>query len=100
MSDDTAKRVVMTKAVARAWLLKHARPEYRFHVLNPNAKDYPSLLRAHRDGRLKMGGVQPLPDLGIKEDFGGFQVWSSDHSALMTLQRWFERKGLETSWIW
>jgi hypothetical protein len=100
----SVRRVVMSKAVARSWLQKKARPEYRFRVFNPQAKDYPSVLRSFRDGKLalKVGSekIPPVSDLGVKEDFGGFYVWSSDLDSLKTLQQWFERRGLETSWIW
>jgi hypothetical protein len=96
----SARRVVMTKKVARQWLLKLAKPEYRFRVFNPNAKDYPSVLRSFRDGKIAMNNVAPLPDLGVKEDFEGFYVWSSDREALKTLQTWFAKRGLETNWIW
>lgn len=94
----------MTKKVARQWLLDKARPEYRFRVFNPLAKDYPSVLRSFRDGKLRLGSgtasVDAIPDLGVSEDFEGFYVWSSDRDALKTLERWFTRKGLETDWIW
>jgi hypothetical protein len=96
----SARRVVMTKKVARQWLLKLAKPEYRFRVFNPNAKDYASVLRSFRDGKVAMTNVAPLPDLGVKEDFEGFYVWSSDREALKTLQTWFAKRGLETNWIW
>jgi hypothetical protein len=96
----SASRVVMSKSVARHWLEKQANPEFRIKVFNPNAKNYPSVLRSFRDGKLKLAGVEPVPDLGIKEDFGGFYVWSSDQKAMQTLQKFFERRGLETSWIW
>jgi len=96
----SARRVVMSKSVARQWLLKKAKPEYRFRVFNPLAKDYPSVLRSFRDGKLKLGSVEPIPDLGVKEDFEGFYVWSSDQKSLKTLERWFAKRGLETNWIW
>jgi hypothetical protein len=95
-----AKRIVMSKSVARQWLLKSAHAEFRIRVFNPAAKDYPSVLRSFRDGKLKLAGVTPVPDLGIKEEFGGFYVWSSQLESLKTLQRWFEKRGLETSGIW
>jgi hypothetical protein len=101
MSDTpSVKRIVMSKTVARAWLVSHAKPEYRFRVFNPNAKDYPSMLRSFRDGKMKLAGVQPLPDLGVKESFDSFFVWSSDYEAMKTLHGWFDKHGLETSWIW
>ena len=96
----SVRRVVMSKQLARSWLLRQAKPEYRIRVFNPNAKDFPSLLRSFRDQKIRLAGVEPLPDLGVKEDFGGFYVWSSDHGALKTLQHWFSKRGLETSWIW
>jgi hypothetical protein len=100
----SARRVVMSKAVSCAWLHKQARPEYRFRVFNPQAKDYPSVLRSFRDGKLKLKlgseNIPPVSDLGVKEDFGGFYVWSSDLESLKNLQQWFECRGLETSWIW
>lgn len=96
----SVRRVVMTKSVARRWLLKQATPEYRFRVFNPAAKDYPSVLRSFRDGKVAMQDVAPLPDLGVKEDFEKFYVWSSDREALKTLENWFRKRGLETTWIW
>jgi len=96
----SACRVVMSKEVARNWLQKQARPEYRIRVFNPAGKDYPSVLRSFRDGKLKLAGVVPLPDLGIKEEADSFYVWSSDQSSMKTLQEFFRKRGLETSWIW
>jgi hypothetical protein len=97
---DSARRVVMSKEVAEKWLLQQAKPEYRVRVFNSNAKNYVGLLRSFRDGKVKLAGVSPLPDLGVKEDFDGFYVWSSNQEALKTLQCFFEQRGLETSWIW
>ena len=96
----SVRRVVMSKDVARKWLQAQTKPEYRVRVFNPNSKDYPSVLRSFRDGKLKLAGVEPIPDLGVKEDFGCFYVWSSDQESMQTLQKFFERRGLETSWIW
>lgn len=96
----SARRVVISKEVARKWLLKQARPEYRIRVFNPESKNYPGVLRSFRDGKLKLAGVSPIPDLGVKEDFGCFYVWSSDQTSMKTLQEFFARRGLETTWIW
>lgn len=100
MPEHSVKRVVMTKEVATKWLLKQARPEYRFRVFNPQSKDYLGLLRAFRDGKTKIAGLDPIPDLGVKDGFGGFYVWSSDASSLEKLKDFFERRGMDTSWIW
>jgi len=59
----SARRIVMSKSVARQWLEKQANPEFRIKVFNPNAKNYPSVLRSFRDGKLKLAGVEPVPDL-------------------------------------
>jgi hypothetical protein len=100
MPKSSAKRVVMTKKVAREWLENRSQAEYRFRVFNPQAKDYCSVLRSFRDAKLKLANVEQIPDLGIKEDFGCFYLWSSDQSSLNTLERWFSKRGLETDWIW
>ena len=70
----------MTKSVARQWLLKQANGKLSLKLGSEN--------------------VAPIPDLGVKEDFEGFYVWSSDRDALKTLERWFAKRGLETNWIW
>lgn len=98
--DSSVKRILMSKEVATKWLLKQARPEYRFRVFNPHAKDYPGLLRAFRDGKTKIAGVESIQDLGIKEEFGGFYVWSADAPKLEKLKDFFEKRGMDTSWIW
>jgi len=95
------RRIIMAKKLARDWLLKRARPEYRFRVYhNQDSAPYVSLLRSFRDGRFKLAGVAELPDLGVKEEVGGFTVWSSDWKAIMSLKTFFEKKGMDTSWIW
>lgn len=100
MGAPSHKRVVLARDVAAKWLLKQARPEYRFRVFNPHAKDYPGLLRSFRDGKTKIAGVDTIEDLGVKEEFGGFYVWSSNATKLEKLKVFFEKRGMETSWIW
>lgn len=95
-----ARRVVMSKEVASRWLLAQAQPEYRFRVFNPQGKDYPGLLRAFRDGKAKIAGVEMIPDLGIQEDMGSFYLWSSDAEKLRPLKDFLEKRGMETSWVW
>jgi len=100
MSESSVKRILMTREVVAQWLLKQALPEYRFRVFNPKGKDYMSLLRSFRDGKTKIAGLDPIPDLGIREEFGGFQVWGSDASRMEKLKNFFEKRGMETTWIW
>ena len=96
------KRVVMARAVARRWIGKVARAEYRVRVLYGAVeyKNLPNLLRAFRDGKVAMQGLKPLPDMGVKEDFDGFEVWSSDKEAILALNTWLESRGFETSGAW
>lgn len=96
------KQVVMARNVAARWVGKFAKAEYRVRVLY-GAKDFknlPNLLRSFRDGKVAMSGIKVMPDLGIKEDFDGLEVWSSDHDALVSLNVWFEKQGFETSGVW
>lgn len=94
------KRVIMAKKVARQWLKKNGTIEFRVRVYSPDRKDYPSLLRSFRDQKIKLASTDPIPDLGVKENSDGFEVWSSDVNALRKLKSLFEKRGMETSWIW
>lgn len=96
------KKVVMARNVAWRWIRKVAKAEYRLRVLYGAVeyKNLPNLLRAFRDGKVAMKGLVPLPDMGLKEDFDGFEVWSSDKEALSTLNVWLEGRGFETTGVW
>lgn len=96
-------RIVMSRAVARAWLQGEATPEYRFQVYNVgNVRLFLNKLRSFRDHKFRLAGVQPVPDLGVRptEDYQGIHVWSKDLSALTTLHKYFVRNRFETTWIW
>lgn len=92
-------RVVMAKAIAERWLFEHGVPEYRLRVLGSDVKIYARLLRAFRDGKIKIGNLVPIPSLGVKEEFDGISVWSQDIEGLKRLQTFFEKKGHETDGI-
>ena len=99
----TEHRVVMAKSIASRWVRERLKEEYRFSAYqcgSTDIKKLPSLLRSFRDGKIKMAGVDPLPDLGVEEKFDSVTVWSSDKDSLMTLQNWFEVRGVETSGMW
>lgn len=96
-------RIVMSKAVARAWLQDSAAPEYRFQVFNVgNVRRFVNVLRSFRDHKFRLAGVLPIPDLGVKptEDYQGVHVWSKDLNALRALHQHFVKNKLETTWIW
>ena len=101
-TDKNETRVVMARTVARRWIGRAASAEYRVRVLygSKEFKNLANLLRSFRDGKVAMSGIKALPDMGIKDDFDGLEVWSSDHDALVTLNDWFEKQGFETSGVW
>jgi len=92
----------MAKSVAQRWLVKVAKAEYRIRVLygSREYKNLPNLLRAFRDGKVKIASLSPLPDLGVQSGFDALEVWSSDYESLMKLGAWFEKQGFDTSGIW
>ena len=96
------RKVVMERAVARRWIGRVAHTEYRLRVLYgaTEFKNLPNLLRAFRDGKVAVKGVRVIADLGVKEDFDGIELWSSDRDALAGLQTWFEGRGFETTGVW
>lgn len=93
------KRVIISKSVATRWLQDKATPEYRFYVM-ASPRYFTSLLRSFRDGKLRLASVKPLPDLGLQESSQGFYVWSSNLEGLKSLQEYFAKYNIETSWIW
>ena len=102
MSKASEKRVVMARVVARRWLQDRVHSEYNLKVYHGprEIRNLPGLLRSFRDGKLKIGSVNPIPDLGIREEFDYIVLWSSDRSGLIQLRKWFESRGCETSGIW
>lgn len=103
MGDRVSKRrVVMAKVVALRWLQDHTYPEYRLKVYYgpKEIRGVPSLLRSFRDGKLRIGSIESISDLGIREEFDHFVIWSSDQSGLVQLREWFEKRDFETSGIW
>jgi len=94
--------VVMARAVAHRWLEARLRPEHRVKVFYgaQDIRGLPSLLRSFRDGKIRLGTVQPIADLGIHEEFDHFIIWSSDHDGLLKLASWLETRGCETTGIW
>lgn len=104
MGSVSDKRVVMAKSVALQWLERHASAEYRLNVLyghpDGNGKKLPRLFKAFRDGKIKLGGMDSLPDLGIRTGFDSVEIWSSDREQMLKVQDWLVSKGYETSGVW
>lgn len=103
MSDKPSTiKVAMIKRVAEAWLLENAHPEHRITVYASfeEMKTLPTILRYSRDGKTRRASLPNIPDLGIQVGYDHMTVWSKDRLALIKLDRWFAKKGLETTGIW
>lgn len=103
MGQPCERRVVMAKMVARKWLTKEATVEYRLTAYSSDPrllKALPSLLRSFRDSRVRLGSLQAISDLGIKENGDSVSIWSSDADKLAALQGWLEKKGYDTTGVW
>lgn len=101
VSEHSVKRVLMARSLAERWIQDQVRPEYRFTVFS-NVRDVrgiPSVLRSFRDGKIRVGSVDPIPDLGVEEGFGQVTVWTSDRTSAILLCRWFEKHGFETTGV-
>ena len=95
-------QIVMTQRVAARWISHVAKVEYRVRIMYGSLeyKNLPGLLRGFRDGKVAIKGLDPIPDLGVKEEFDALEVWSSNHKALLRLGEWAEGRGFETSGVW
>ena len=98
------KEIVMAKKVARRWLEQRLKAEYRvqaYTMAHCKVRNLPNLLKAFRDGKVKLAGVPTIPDLGVRvQGMDSIEFWSSNEEALKQLQEWLEKRGLETSGIW
>ena len=99
---DRDRHVVMTRKVTREWITRVAHAEYRFDVYlgTREYRNLPNLLRSFRDGKVAVGGLPQTPDLGVLETPDKITVWSRDHSGILALQTWFEKRGFETTGVW
>lgn len=101
-SAEAEKQVLMARSVARRWLSRVAQEEFRLRVIygSREYRNLPNLLRAFRDGKVAIQGVPTIPDLGVKDDFDGVEVWTRDREAMLKLGHWFEGRGLDTTGVW
>lgn len=92
----------MARAIASRWLDTHAHAEHRLTVYytGRDGRGMPNLMRSLRDGKVKLGSVGSIPDLGVQEAFDSLTVWSGDRVALSRLASWFEERGYDTSGAW
>jgi len=95
-------KIIMTKRIARRWVMKHIKPEYRL-IVYYGAKEVnrvPSLLRSFRDSKVVLSGVPPISDLGLSERFDCFEIWSENKEGIIALDKWLSDRGFETSGVW
>lgn len=96
------KRILLAKRIARKYIQKIAKAEYRFDVFystidSGKVKRLPELLRSFRDGKVKIENIPYIPDLGMEEALDKITLWSADGTLLRVLHQWLEGKGLETT---
>jgi len=100
--EPSTRRVAMAKRLARKWLSDNSSPEYRLTIYRGASKssvNLPSLLRSFREGRIRIGSAQPIPDLGVKPGFDYVTVRSSNYDALLELDSAVQSLGCDTSGV-
>jgi len=103
MSNKTERRTVMARDVARRWIKKNLKSEYRLTLYagaSSRVKNISGLLKAFRDGKARIASVQGISDLGIRDYMDRIEIWSSDKDSLRQVKDWFEKRGVETSGLW
>lgn len=96
----STKRVVMARRLAKKWLESHMTPRFKVRVFcNQDPKHLSSLLYSWRDGRMKLGSLKPLSDLGIKSGFDFLDIWSMNKKAMVELVSYLESRGYETTGV-
>ncbi len=96
------RQVGMAGRVAERWLTANLRDEHRITIYQggKGVKNLPGLLRSFRDGKIKIGSVEPILDLGMKQGFDQVEIWSTNKVGLVNLDKWLREAGCETSGIW
>lgn len=98
--EGSVKRIIMARDVARMWLEKRSRVEYRIKIYNGVIDNLPNLLRSLRDKKIGIRGVLSMPDLGIKECDEFVEVWTSSEDGIRSLTSWLNSKGVDNDSIW
>ena len=98
MSDRRVKRVVMAKRVAERWVESHSETQYRMaiHLPSDSNLNFPLILRAFRNSKVRLASVPPISDLGMDVGFDNIVVWSKNRMALLALESWLQARGCET----
>lgn len=96
------KRVEMVRKVAQRWVESQVRSEIRLQIFGTGKKlsVLARLLKSFRDGKIRIGSVDPILDLGMRVDFDSVTVWAADRQAMLRLNTWLEGHGYETTGVW
>ena len=93
----------MARRLAKRWVMQKAQPEFRLTVYRSAARELrnlPDLLKSFRDGKIRIAGIDAIPDLGVVAGFDHCEIWTSDRDKLKKLDAWFQRSGCETTGVW
>jgi hypothetical protein len=95
-------RVLWARNLADRWVSDKSRREVRVtvYINDKPVRRIVDTLKGFRDGRLTIGSVPMITDLGILEGFDSVTIWSADRDNLLKLVNWFESNGYETSGVW
>ena len=98
---ESVVRVAMAKRLATRWVEENATPEYSLvAIAGFGVPNLPSLMRAFRDSKIKLGSLNPIPDLGVSVTGEKLTLKSRHKDALVNLDAWLRSKGCETTGIW
>jgi hypothetical protein len=97
-----ARRIIMTKHVAQQWLEQHSSVEYRMTVYGDSEvlAKVPPMVRAFRNGNIKIAGVPANSQIGIRVGFDHVEIWTPHKDTIVALDKWFHARGLETTGVW
>ena len=95
-------RVLMAKRLATRWVATNATPEHRLVVLAGfgSVQNLPSLMRAFRDSKVRIAGMDPILDLVVTHQSEKMILKSRNKRALRDLDVWLVDRGCETGGIW
>lgn len=94
------KRIIIAKEMAESWIRDRSSIEFRVRVYGSLVGNLPNLLRLFRDGRVKLGSVPRIQDLGVEEHEEYVELWSGEEKKLAHLCKWLNSKGLEDTGVW
>jgi len=92
----------MAKRIAERWLTEHTSPEYRLtvYVAGDEIARVPGILRAFRNGKMRLASVSLDGNLGLNVGFDHVTLWATSRTMMAGLDKWFCDRGYETTGVW